>query len=87
LWRTVGEKAEHLKEVLEEGFERGRARVEHGIESLRRSIGEREADDAAAADAGEAGVQSAGEELERRLEETRAARRGGKRGEEKRSDD
>lgn len=80
LWRRMGEKAEELRDAVEEGFELGKARVEQSLESVRRSLDERKAAAADAVEASKAAVQSAREELERRLEEARTARRAGKGG-------
>lgn len=74
LWAAAADKAEDLRDRVEEGYERNKARVEEGIETMRRSIDDRRAAAHDVADAGRAAVHSAREELERRLSEARAAR-------------
>lgn len=73
---AAGRKADEFRGLVEEGYERGRARVEEGIDTVRRSVEERREVARDAVDAGRAAVQSARDELERRLSEARSARRG-----------
>lgn len=74
LWSAAVDKAEDLRDLVEEGYEHNKARVEEGIETVRRSIDDRRTAARDVADAGRAAVHSAREELERRLSEARAAR-------------
>lgn len=74
LWAAAADKAEDLRELVEEGYEHNKARVEEGIETVRRSIDDRRAAAGDVVDAGRSAVHSAREELERRLSEARAAR-------------
>jgi gas vesicle protein len=73
---AAGRKADEFRGLVEEGYERGRARVEEGIDHVRRTVDERREAARDAVDAGRAAVQSARDELERRLSEARSARRG-----------
>lgn len=74
LWAAATDKAEDLRELVEEGYEHNKARVEEGIETVRRSIDDRRTAARDVVDAGRSAVHSAREELERRLSEARAAR-------------
>lgn len=74
LWAAAVDKAEDLRDQVEEGYEHNKARVEEGIETVRRSIDDRRTAARDVAEAGRAAVHSAREELERRLSEARAAR-------------
>ncbi|HEX9580832.1 MAG TPA: YtxH domain-containing protein [Gemmatimonadales bacterium] len=72
---AAGRKADEFRGLVEEGYEHGRARVEEGIDHVRRSVDERREAARETVDAGRAAVQSARDELERRLSEARSARR------------
>jgi gas vesicle protein len=74
LWAAAVDKAEDMRDLVEEGYEHNKARVEEGIETVRRSIDDRRTAARDVAEAGRAAVHSAREELERRLSEARAAR-------------
>ena len=68
--------ADEWQDRVEEGYERAKERFEQGYEAARRNIDEKRAGAQDAVDAGRAAVHSAREELERRLAESRARRRG-----------
>ena len=76
LGRMAGEKAEELEEMVSDGFARVKGRVEEGVDEARRAV--REGRDYArdVADAGRSAAVTARDELEKRLAEARAARRG-----------
>jgi gas vesicle protein len=69
--------AEDLHGRLEDGYEMAKARVEEGFESARSGLSDIRTGTHDAVEAGKATVHSAREELERRLSEARAARKGG----------
>jgi len=71
---AAGRKAEELRGLAEEEYEKGRSRVEEGIAGVRRSLDERREAARDAVDAGRGAVQSARDELERRLSESRSRR-------------
>ena len=68
--------AEDLQGRIEDGYERAKARVEEGFETARNSLADIRTGTHDAVEAGKATVHSAREELERRLSEARAARKG-----------
>lgn len=70
------ETAEDLHGHLEDGFEMAKARVEEGFQAARNSISDVRAGAEDAVEAGKATVNSAREELERRLADARSARKG-----------
>ncbi len=70
------EKFDDLQEAIEGGYEHAKASVEEGIETARQHLDEKRDRARDAVDAGRAAVRSARDELDRRLAETRAARRG-----------
>lgn len=74
----AGEKAEELQERFEGGYEKTKQRVEEGIASAREKLDEKKDSAREAVDAGRAAVQSARDELDRRLTEARADRKGTK---------
>jgi gas vesicle protein len=69
--------AEDLHEHLEDGYEVAKARVEEGIETARSSLTDIRTGAQDAVEAGKATVHSAREELEKRLADARAVRKGG----------
>jgi gas vesicle protein len=69
--------AEDLQGHLEDGYEVAKARVEEGFETARNSLTDIRTGARDAVDAGKATVHSAREELERRLVDARATRKGG----------
>lgn len=71
---AAGDKADELRQLVSEGYERTKERVEEGLETARRAVDERRDAARDAVDAGRAAVHSAREELERRLSESRATR-------------
>jgi gas vesicle protein len=68
--------AEDLHDRLEDGYERAKARVEEGFETARSGLTDIRTGTHDAVEAGKATVHSAREELERRLSEARAQRKG-----------
>ena len=68
--------ADDLQDRFEDGYERAKARVEDGIETARSGITDLRTGAQDAVEAGKATVHSAREELERRLTDARAARKG-----------
>jgi gas vesicle protein len=68
--------AEDLHDRVGDGYERAKARVEEGIETARNGLTDIRTGTHDAVEAGKATVHSAREELERRLSEARAARKG-----------
>jgi gas vesicle protein len=73
---TAEERAGELQTRLEDGYERAKARVEDRFDSARRGIDDTREGARDAMAAGKAAVQSARDELERRLSDSKAARRG-----------
>jgi gas vesicle protein len=71
---AAGDKADELRQLVSDGYERTKERVEEGLETARRAVDERRDAARDAVDAGRAAVHSAREELERRLSESRATR-------------
>ena len=71
---AAGDKADELRQLVSEGYERTKERVEEGLETARRAVDERKDAARDAVDAGRAAVHSAREELDRRLSESRATR-------------
>ena len=69
--------AEDLQGHLEDGYEVAKARVEEGFETARNSLTDIRTGAQDAVDAGKATVHSAREELEKRLADARAVRKGG----------
>ena len=69
--------AEDLQGHLEDGYEVAKARVEEGLETARSSLTDISTGARDAVDAGKATVHSAREELEKRLADARAVRKGG----------
>jgi gas vesicle protein len=74
LLNAAGEKAEELRELVTEGYDRSKARVEQTLEAARRAVEERREATREVVDASKAAARSAREELERRLSEARSAR-------------
>ncbi len=74
LMSAAGEKAEELRELVSEGYDRSKARVEQTLEAARRAVEERREAARDVAEASKAAARTAREELERRLSEARAAR-------------
>ncbi len=68
--------AEDLHGRIEDGYERAKARVEEGFDTARSSIADIRTGTQDAVEVGKATVHSAREELEKRLSEARAARKG-----------
>ena len=68
--------AEDLQDHIEDGYELAKARVEEGFETARNSLTDVRTGAKDAVDAGKATVHSAREELERRLADARAVRKG-----------
>jgi gas vesicle protein len=67
LWTAAEEKAAELQELLTDGYEQAKTRVEETIDERRQAFRD-------AADAGRAAVHSARDELERRLADARQSR-------------
>ena len=67
LWTAAEEKAAELQELVTDGFEDAKSRVEEVIDDRRQSVRD-------TIDAGRATVHSARDELERRLADARASR-------------
>jgi gas vesicle protein len=68
--------ADDLQGRFEDGYVRAKARVEEGIETARSGLTDLRTGTQDAVEAGKATVHSAREELERRLSDARAARKG-----------
>ena len=79
--------AEDLQGHVEDGYEVAKARVEEGFETARNSLTDIRTGAKDAVEAGKATVHSAREELERRLADARAARKGDSGDDELDSDD
>ena len=68
LWAVAGEKAAELQDLVTNGYEDAKGRVEDAIDERRQQARD-------VVDAGKAAVHTARDELERRLADARAARR------------
>lgn len=75
LRQRVGDTAEEWQEKVEEGYEHAKQRFEEGYETVRRSVAEKRSGARDAVDAGKAAVHSARDELEQRLDKSRARRK------------
>jgi gas vesicle protein len=76
LREAAEDRLEDLQEAVESGYERTKASVEAGLQRARVSIDERRLEARDTVQAGKAAVRTAREELERRLDDARAQRRG-----------
>lgn len=75
----ASEKAEELEEMVGEGYQKARGRVEQGVEGVKRGVREGKQVASEVAEASRAAAGSARDELERRLAEAREQRRVGAR--------